>query len=67
MSRHLVHLTIVVDDEILDEHLLENEGRVPPYVKDLGEWNFGDLVRAVDLEIVDTGDTDWSYIGEVKP
>jgi hypothetical protein len=65
MSKHRMQVEVVVDDDALQRHLDEAEGARPPYSKP-GLWNFDDLVTAVGLEVVDGGDCDLVYLGEIS-
>lgn len=55
-TRYRLTARIEVDDERLNDHVLESDGARPPYTKDVTEWNFDDILRAADIEIIDGGD-----------
>jgi hypothetical protein len=66
MSRHNVTVTLEIDDDALAEHLAAANGERPPYSADLNDWNVDDIARAIELDIIDTGDCDFNYLGELS-
>lgn len=67
MSLHAVRLVLDVDDEMLDAHLASGKGgTVPPYSRDLAEWDASDVVAASEEGIIDMAECTYSYDFEVK-
>jgi len=65
VSLHSVLLVLEVDDEALTEHVANTKGEQPPYTADLAQWNADDIARAAELEIVDLGESSFTYQGPV--
>ena len=66
MSKHRVQVELDIDDEALAEHLEAANGEQPPYSNNLHDWNFDDVVRAVERDIIDSGSCELDYFGVIE-
>lgn len=59
MSRHRFEIELVVDDELLADH----DGDEAPPPNDVEEWEFRDILRAAERELVDESESVAAYYG----